>query len=85
MDMLKFIFYILLGYVLYRFITGFVIPIFKAGRQFKKQFNRMQQQMQEQMQHQNNQSSFHSTTAANPQKSKDKADEGEYIDFEEVK
>ncbi|MBX3256542.1 MAG: DUF4834 family protein [Chitinophagaceae bacterium] len=82
--MLKFIFYILLGYVLYRFITGFVIPVFKAGKQIKKQFNQMQQHMHDQMQQQNTHTSNHSSPA-NSQKSAYKADEGEYIDFEEVK
>lgn len=85
MDMLKFLFYILLGYVLYRFITGFVIPVFKAGRQIKKQFNQMQQHMQDQMERENTSASFRSSSSHNPPKSTYKADEGEYIDFEEVK
>ncbi|MBX2924907.1 MAG: DUF4834 family protein [Chitinophagaceae bacterium] len=83
--MLKFIFYILLGYVLYRFITGFVIPVFKAGGQIKKQFNEMQQRMQDQMERENTSASFRSPSSHNPPKSTHKADEGEYIDFEEVK
>lgn len=85
MDMLKFIFYILLGYVLYRFITGFVIPVFRAGRQIKKQFNEMQERMHDQMQQENTQASFRSTAAPGTSKSEDKTTAGEYIDFEEVK
>ena len=49
---MKYILYILLGYVLYRFITGFLIPVFRTGKQIKKQFNEMQQRMHEQMQQQ---------------------------------
>ena len=76
--MIKYIFYILLGYVLYRFITGFVIPVFKTGKDIKKQFNQMQQQMNDQMKQQA------SSTPPPPQSAK-KSSVGEYIDFEEVK
>ena len=85
MDMIKYIFYILLGYVLYRFITGFVIPVFRAGRRFKKQFNEMQQRAQDQMQQENSNSSFRSTTASGTPKTDNKTTAGDYIDFEEVK
>jgi len=74
----KFIIYILLGYVLYRFIVGFLIPVFRTGKQIKRQFNDMQQRMQEQMNQQQ----------APPQqenKHSDKTVAGDYIDFEEVK
>ena len=85
MDMLTFILYILLGYVLYRFITGFVIPVFRAGRQIKKQFSEMQERMHDQMQQENAQASFRSTTTSGNPKSEGKTAAGEYIDFEEVK
>ncbi|HEX5025905.1 MAG TPA: hypothetical protein VFV68_11575 [Agriterribacter sp.] len=75
---MKYIFYILLGYVVYRFITGFLIPVFRTGKQIKKQFNEMQERMHENMQQQ-------STTAPPPQQSSKREPSGEYIDFEEVK
>lgn len=76
---MRYIFYILLGYVLYRFITGFLIPVFRTGRQIKKQFNDMQQRMHDQMQQQ-------SPTPTPPQQqSAKRSPAGEYIDFEEVK
>lgn len=77
--MIKYIFYILLGYVLYRFITGFLIPVFKTGKQIKKQFSQMQQHMNDQMKQQA------SSSAPPPRQSAKKSPVGEYIDFEEVK
>ncbi|HRP57859.1 hypothetical protein [Agriterribacter sp.] len=76
---MRYIFYILLGYVLYRFITGFLIPVFRTGKQIKKQFNEMQQRMQDQMQQQP------SSAPPPQQQSAKRSPVGEYIDFEEVK
>lgn len=77
---MRYILYILLGYVIYRFITGFLFPVFKTGKQIKKQFNEMQQRMQDNMQQQ-------SSAGSSPpqQSSAGKSPVGEYIDFEEVK
>jgi hypothetical protein len=77
--MWKFITYLLFGYLLYRFVTGFVIPVFRTGKQIKKQFNNMQERMQEQMNQQQAGATPH------PKPSPDKTPVGEYIDFEEVK
>ncbi|MBX3240042.1 MAG: DUF4834 family protein [Chitinophagaceae bacterium] len=80
---MKYIFYILLIYLLYRFIR-FMIPMVRAGRQFKKQFGEMQQRMQEQMRQ--NSSTFQAESGQPTQKSANKSSfTGEYIDFEEVK
>ncbi len=75
---MKYIFYILLGYVVYRFITGFLIPVFKTGKQIKKQFNQMQERMHDNMQQQ-------SAASPPPQQTSKTAPSGEYIDFEEIK
>ena len=82
--MWKFIVYMFLGYLLFRFITGFLIPVFRTGKQIKRQFNDMQQRMEEQMKQQ--QAASH-TADNNPhtEKSTSKSSTGEYIDFEEVK
>ncbi|MFT3703601.1 MAG: hypothetical protein QM802_14655 [Agriterribacter sp.] len=77
--MWKFILYIFLGYFLYRFITGFLIPVFKTGKQIRRQFNDMQQRMQDQM-NQQQQPPFSPQT-----KDQGKTTAGDYIDFEEVK
>ncbi|MCO5235760.1 MAG: DUF4834 family protein [Chitinophagaceae bacterium] len=75
---MRYIFYILIGYLLYRFLTNFVFPVYKTGKQIKKQFDEMQQQMQDNMRQSN-------AGAPPPQQkpSKDKT-VGEYIDFEEI-
>jgi len=80
---MKYIFYILLFYILYQFIR-FLIPVVRMGRQFKKQVNEMQQRMEEQMQQ--NSSPFEPDPGQNFSKSGNKSSStGEYIDFEEVK
>lgn len=79
--MLKYLLYIFLGYLLFRFITGFIVPVFRTGRQIKRQFNDMQQRMEEQMRQQ--QAAAGNTQQA--EKSSPKAPVGDYIDFEEVK
>ncbi len=76
---MKYIFYILFGYLVYRFIAGFLFPVFRTGRQIKKQFDEMQQRMQDNMQ----QSPPGSSSPQ--QQPHSKAPVGEYIDFEEVK
>lgn len=82
---MKYIFYILLGYLLYRFITGFLIPAFRTGRQIKKQFGDMQQRMQEQMEQQ--QAAYNKAQRPPTQNTtvKSTTTSGDYIDFEEVK
>lgn len=79
--MWKFILYTFLFYLLFRFITGFLIPVFKTGKQIKRQFNDMQQRMEEQMKQQ--QAAEANTKQA--EKSPSPRPAGEYIDFEEVK
>ncbi|HRO44588.1 hypothetical protein [Agriterribacter sp.] len=77
---MKYILYILLGYVLYRFITGFLFPVFRTGKQIKKQFDEMQQRMQD-----NNMQQPSAGSPSPQQQSARKSPVGEYIDFEEVK
>ena len=83
--MLSVILWILLGYFLYRFVFGFLLPIFKVGRQMKRQVRDFQSQMnqaQQQQQYQHN----HQQQAAPQQPTKpSKEKSGDYIDFEEIK
>jgi hypothetical protein len=79
--------YILLAilfYLLYRFITGFVLPVAKTTSQVRKQFHNMKEQMNEaQRQHNGNNSN---SASSNGVDQKPKFDiEGEYIPFEELK
>lgn len=63
-------------YLLYKFITGFVIPIYRTTRQIKGKMDEMQEQMRRQSQQQ-----AQPATQA-PLKREINED---YIDYEEVK
>lgn len=71
----------ILLYLLYRFIVGFIWPVYKATSQVKKQFETMRQQM--------NREDFTDETAGNStiaSEERPKFDPGgEYIPFEEIK
>jgi hypothetical protein len=70
---------ILLAYFLYKFIFGFILPIYKTTKQVKKQFGEMKEKINEQFSQSNNYTQ--TSTEVPPPKSKSK----DYIDFEEVK
>lgn len=75
--LLKYIFYGLLIYFLYKFIFELVIPVGKATSQVKDKMREMQQmQQRQQEQFQQQQQQQQASTA--PSK-------GDYIEFEEVK
>lgn len=75
--MLKTILWIISLYFLYRFIVGFVIPVWKVTSKVKKQVRDFQSQVN---QHQAGpQQPHHQTTTPAPKA------EGDYIEFEEVK
>lgn len=83
--MLRFLYYFIAFYLLYRFIFNFLIPVISTSFKVKKHFNQAKQQMQEQMNHEyvrQNQAntSQHKNTSVHTDKIG-----GEYIDFEEVK
>ncbi|MFZ9660634.1 MAG: hypothetical protein ACO29O_02050 [Chitinophagaceae bacterium] len=83
--MLRYLYYFLIIYLLYRFVFNFLIPVISTSFKVKKQFDQAKQQMQEHMNHeyarQNNASA---TQQQNTGVNTDKIG-GEYIDFEEVK
>lgn len=74
----------LLVYLLYRFIVGFVLPVYRTTSQVRKQFNDLHQKMQEQ---QNPHQPFNPSANGRPANSIDQRPkydmEGEYISFEE--
>jgi hypothetical protein len=71
----------ILLYLLYRFVTGFIWPVYKATSQVKKQFDTMRQQMRQQPFEQ--ESTF---TGKESIDEKPKFDPGgEYIPFVEIK
>jgi hypothetical protein len=71
----------ILFYLIYRFIGGFIIPLFRTTRSMRQQFNNMNGES-------NRQNGQQSTDTAPPgpeKKSKpDSSKVGEYIDFEEI-
>jgi hypothetical protein len=83
----------ILGYLLYRFIGGFLIPLFRTTHHMRQQFNNMNKQPGQDGQHSNTSSQGFGAqpgqppTANGQRKSPDSGTPkvGEYIDFEEVK
>ena len=88
------IFLAILFYLLYRFITGFLIPVFRTTRHVREQFSQMKGQ---QMNNQpgadaNRQTGATGTSTQNTADDKSRRNRrpntskvGEYIDFEEIK
>jgi Domain of unknown function (DUF4834) len=76
----------ILFYMLYRFIGGFLIPLFRASRQMRQQFHDTKSQANGQPDNPPNPGSGSAGTSSkadNPKSGSSKV--GEYIDFEEVK
>ena len=75
----------ILFYLIYRFIGGFIIPLFRTTRTMRQQFNNMNGENNGQT----GQSGQHSTDTGNKEPAKnqkpDSAKVGEYIDFEEIR
>ena len=78
--MLTYLFYFLLAYSLYQLIFRFILPIYRTTRQVKKGFREMQERMQ-----QNGTAPSSRTQKNNANVRTSKEQEGDYIDFEEVK
>lgn len=86
--MFRTLFFIFGIYFLYRFIFGFIIPLFRTTNRVQQQFRTMQQKMEEQMnagKSHNNQQAY-SNTQKDPGKTQEsRPARHEYIDFEEIK
>ncbi len=74
LSVFQFILYVFIAYMLYRFVFGLVLPVYRTTRQVKQQFREMNSRMQEQVNKKNE-------PAPEPTPKK----VGDYIDFEEVK
>jgi hypothetical protein len=68
-------------WLLYKLIFEFIVPVFQSAKNIRNKVQEAQVRMQ-QNQNQYNQNTYQQTTAQSTPKS---SDEGEYIDFEEVK
>jgi hypothetical protein len=70
---------LLVIYILYKVVFGFIIPVYQTTKQVKTKMNDMHSRMQEQ---QHAQSSQHSQE---PVKKSTTASKDDYIDYEEVR
>ncbi len=86
--MLKTVLLLLLAYIAYRFIFGFVLPVSRATRNVRRQFKAAQEEMASRMQQQGfgtqpqPDAAASSTSRTHPDKPVSK---GDYIEFEEIK
>lgn len=76
----KILFYGFLLYLLYRLVFHFIIPVYRTTKQVKKSFREMQEQMNRQNGSQTTDNYQQSST-----KKSSAGQQGEYIDFEEIK
>lgn len=92
--MLKTVLLLLLAYIAYRFIFGFVIPVSRATRQVRSQFKAAQQEMEARMREQQGAGSYsgsgnrefnQSASTVTGQPTQRPASRSDYLDFEEVK
>ena len=82
---LRFLFFLIIAYILYRFLFDFVIPIYRTTKQVKKNFREMHDRMNQGMNPPPNEGMYQQAQKTeNPNKNK-KAEPGDYIDYEEVK
>jgi hypothetical protein len=73
-------FYAMLVYVLYRFVAGFVIPVYRTSKQFRQQVRNMQAHTEDEMNARNQKSRPSENRGPSH-----KQPSGDYIDFEEIK
>ena len=76
----------ILIYLFYRFVSGFLIPLFRASRHMRRQFHDMNQQANGQAGNPSNPGPEPGTNGQPGKTAKSGVSKvGEYIDFEEVK
>lgn len=75
--MIKFIFYGLVVYLIYKLVFELIIPVGKASSQMREKLQQMQQQQNFQQQQ--------SGPVAEPQKAAKPASDKDYIEYDEVK
>lgn len=82
----KVVIWILLGYLAFRFIFRFLLPLFVVSRKMRQQVKQFHSAMNNAQQQQAAQQNYQSGNAtATPQQKPPKEKAGDYIDFEEVK
>ena len=79
MSFLGFLFLMFVGYLVFKLVFDFIIPIYRTTRQVRKGFREMHQRMSQHDQQ------FHQQEAESQNQNSNKGGVGEYIDFEEIK
>jgi membrane protein insertase Oxa1/YidC/SpoIIIJ len=74
--MIKMILWALFFYIMFRFVTRFLLPVIKVTRTASAKMREMQAQMEQMQQKANNPA---------PSPKQPKVQEGDYIDYEEIK
>lgn len=75
-------------YFLYRFIVGFVIPVYRSTKKVRHHVKEMQDRMNDHIREQQQRYSTNNTQQTPKEeapKNQSKGKEGDYIDYEEVK
>ncbi|MBO9632794.1 MAG: DUF4834 family protein [Chitinophagaceae bacterium] len=81
----KVILWIIVGYLAFRFIFRFLLPLFVVSRRMKQQVKQFHSAMNAQQQQQAAQNNYQPDNSAGQSTHPPKEKAGEYIDFEEVK
>ncbi len=84
MNILRLIGELVVIYILYKLIFGFIIPLYTASKQMRGKMSDMQQRMQQQQRAQAEQQRQQSQAPQVP-KAAEKISKDDYIDYEEVK
>ncbi|MBO9153004.1 hypothetical protein ACFOTA_12365 [Chitinophaga sp. GCM10012297] len=83
MSLGKLIISIIVGWVLYKLIFDFIIPVYRGTKHVRRQMRDMQDTMRQQFEQQQQQQ--RRQQAPPPPAEPVKRDKGDYIDFEEIK
>lgn len=78
--MFKLLIYIIVGWILYKLVFDFIIPVYNSTKHVRRQVRDMQQHMREQYEQQQQ-----APPPPPPPHAPKPRDKGDYIDFEEIK
>ena len=79
MSFLGFLFLVFIGYLAFKLVFDFILPIYRTTKQVKKGFREMHQRMNQHDQQ------FQQQETQRQNQNSNKGGAGEYIDFEEIK
>jgi hypothetical protein len=80
--MIKFLIYLFIFWLLYKFIFDFIIPVYQSTKQVRRQMGDIQERMRQQFEQQQQ---YQHPEPKRPEPVDKKSDKGDYLDFEEIK